>query len=106
MVLLSEVSGESEKVTKEMTAPCEETTLPTLLARNQLEKFFNGDEFGLFYEALPSGGKHGKVRLTGKAASKALGEKIQMFVIGKSVNPRSFTHVRNLPCRYRSQKKA
>ena len=100
-----------------MTAPWEETTLPTLLARNQLKKIFNGDEFGLFYEALPSkllhfrgkrcsGGKHGKVRLTGKAASKALGEKIQMFVIGKSVNPRCFKHVRNLPCRYRSQKKA
>ena len=117
MVLLSEVSGESEKVTKEMTAPWEETTLPTLLARNQLKEIFNGDEFGLFYEALPSkllhfqgkrcsGGKHGKVRLTGKAASKALGEKIQMFVIGKSVNPRCFKHVRNLPCRYRSQKKA
>ena len=78
-----------------MTAPWEETTLPTLLARYQLKDVFNSDEFGLFYEALPSkslhfrgkrcsGEKHGKVRLTGMATSNTLGEKIQMFVIGKS----------------------
>ena len=100
-----------------MTAPWEETTLPTLLARYQLKDVFNSDEFGLFYEALPSkslhfrgkrcsGGKHSKIRLTGMAASNALGEKTPMFVIGKSANPRCFKHVRNLPCRYRSQKKA
>ena len=29
-----------------------------------------------------------------------------MFVIGKSASPRCFKHVRNLPCRYGSQKKA
>ena len=40
------------------------------------------------------------------AASNALGEKIPMFVIRKSASPRCFKHVRNLPCRYRSQKKA
>ena len=48
------------------------------------------------------GGKHSRVRLTEMAASNALGE----FVIGKSASPRCFKHVRNLPCRYRSQKKA
>ena len=100
-----------------MTASWEETTLPTLLARYQLKDIFHGDEFGLFYEALPSkslhfrgkrcsGGKHGKVRLTGTAASNALSETIQMFVIGKSVNSRCFKHVSNLRCRYLSQKKA
>ena len=47
-----------------------------------------------------------KVRLTGMAASNALDEKIPMFVIGKSASPRCFKYVRNLPCRYRSQKKA
>ena len=116
-ITFKEVSGESEKVTKKMTASLEETTLSTRLARYQLKDIFNADEFGLFYEALPSkslhfrgkccsGGKHSKVRLTGMAASNALGEKIPMFVIGKSASPRSFKHVRNLPCRYRSQKKA
>ena len=111
------VSGKSEKVTKEMTAPWEETALSTILARYQLKDIFNADEFGLFYEALTSkclhfrgkhcsGGKHSKVWLTRMTASNVLGEKIPMFYIGKSASPRCFKHVRNPPCRYRSQKKA
>ncbi|XP_057290295.1 tigger transposable element-derived protein 4-like [Hydractinia symbiolongicarpus] len=51
-----------------------------------------------------SGGKHSKVRLTGLAAGNALGERLPMFVIGKSANPRCFKGVKTLPCRYRSQK--
>ena len=112
-----EVSGKSEKVTKEMTAPWEETALSTILARYQLKDIFNADEFGLFYEALTSKslhfrGKHcsgeklTKVRLTGMTASNALGEKIPMFYIGKSANRGCFKHFRNPTCRYRSQKKA
>ena len=112
-----EVSGKSEKVTKEMTAPWEETALSTILARYQLKDIFNADEFGLFYEALTSkssyfrgkhcsGGKHTKVQLTGMTASNALGEKIPMFYIGKSASPRCFKHICNPCCRYRSQKKA
>ena len=114
-ITFKDVSRESEKVAKDMTAPWEETTLPTILARYQLKDIFNADEFGLFYEALPlkslhfrgkrcSGGKHNKVRLTGMAAFDAFGEKIPMFVIGKSDSPRCFKHVRDLSCRYRSQK--
>ena len=38
-ITFKEVSGESEKVTKEMTAPWEETTLPTISARYQLKDF-------------------------------------------------------------------
>ena len=116
-ITFKEVSGESEKPTKEMTALWEESTLPAILARYQLKDVFNADEFGLFYEALASkflhfrgkhcsGGKHSKVRSTGMAASNALGEKIPMFVTGRSASPRCFKHVRNLPCRYPSQKKA
>ena len=112
-ITFKEVFGASEQVTKEMTAPWEEKTLTKILARYQLEDIVNADEFGLFYKALLSkylhfqgkrcsGGKHSRVRLTGMAASNALGE----FVIGKSASPRCFKHVRNLPCRYRSQKKA
>ena len=100
-----------------MTASWEETNLPTILARYQLKDIFNADEFGLFYEALPlkslhfrgkrcSGGKHSKVRLTGMAAFNAFGEKIPMFVIGKSDSPRCFKHVRDLCWRYRSQKES
>ena len=53
-----------------------------------------------------SGGKHSKVRLTGVAAASAAGEKLPIFVIGKSVQPRYFKNVKNLPCRYRSQVKS
>ena len=53
-----------------------------------------------------SGGKFSKVRLTGLAAANATGEKLPMFVIGKSAKPRCFKNVKNLPCRYRSQNKS
>ena len=99
-----------------MTAPRKETTLPTILARYQLKDIFDADEFGLFYQALPSksfhfqgkrfsGGKQSKVWSTRMTASNALDEKIPMFVIGQSASPWCFKHVRNLPCRYWSQKK-
>ena len=53
-----------------------------------------------------SGGKNSKVRLTGMAAGNAIGEKLLMFVIGKSKTPRCFKHIKNLPCKYKSQKKS
>ena len=100
-----------------MTAPWTETTLPTILSRYPLENIFNVDEFGLFYQCLPnktlylkgekcSGGKHSKIRLTGLAAGNAYGERLPMFVIGKANKPRCFKGVRNLPCRYRAQRKS
>ena len=110
-------SGESKAVTEEMTTPWTETTLPTILSRYPLENIFNADEFGLFYQCLPnktlylkgekcSGGKLSKIRLTGSAAGNAYGERLQMFVIGKANKPRCFKGVRNLPCRYRAQRKS
>ena len=100
-----------------MTAPWTETTLPTILSRYPLENIFNAGEFGLFYQCLPnktlhlkgekcSGGKHSKVRLTGLAAGNAYGERLQMFVIGKSVKPRCFKGVKTLPCRCCAQHKS
>ena len=82
-----------------------------------MKNIFNADEFGLFYKALPtismhyknercSGGKHSKVRLTGLAAANAVGDKLPMFVIGKSAKPRCFKDIKSLPCQYRSQKKS
>ena len=53
-----------------------------------------------------SGGKYSKVRLTGMAAASVTGEKLPMLVIGKSVKPRCFKHVKNLPFRYRAQPKS
>ena len=40
------------------------------------------------------------------AAANALGEKLPMFVIGKSKNPHGFKNVKKVPCRYRAQKKS
>ena len=51
-ITFKDVSGESEKVAKEMTAPWEETTLPTILARYQLKDIFNADGFGLTQDYL------------------------------------------------------
>ncbi len=111
------MSGEAKSVTPEMIAPWEETTLPTLLSQYDLKDIYNADEFGLFYQCLPSGslhyksekcigGKHSKVRLTGLVGANAVGEKLPIFVIGKAAKPRCFAGIRNLPCRYRGQKKS
>lgn len=43
---------------------------------------------------------------TGIAAANAAGHKLPMFVIGKSTRPRCFAGIRNLPYRYRLQKKS
>ena len=100
-----------------MTAPWAETTLPTMLSKYELNQIYSADEFRLFYRAQPEkslhlkdercvGGKHSKLRLTGLAAANAVGEKLPMFVIGKSKSPRCFKNIKHLPCRYRSQNKS
>ena len=111
------IGGESKSVTKEMTSSWSETTLPTILSNYKLENIFNADEFSLFYQCLPdktyhlkgekcSRGKKSKVRLTGMAAASAAREKLPMFVIWKSKNPRCFKNVQHQPCEYKSQKKS
>ncbi|XP_057310302.1 tigger transposable element-derived protein 6-like [Hydractinia symbiolongicarpus] len=116
-VTFKTVVGESSSVQPDMIASWFETTLPTLLTNYKLEDIYNADEFGLFYQCLPnktyhyksekcSGGKNSKVRITGLAAANAVGDKLPMFVIGKSKKPRCFKNVTSLPCRYRAQKKS
>ena len=101
----------------QMVAPWNETTLLTLLSKYDLKDIFNTDEVGLFYQCLPnktyhfkgqrcSGGKNSKVRLTGMATGNAIGEKLPMFVIGKSKTPLCFKHIKKLPDKYKSQKKS
>ncbi|XP_065658063.1 tigger transposable element-derived protein 4-like [Hydra vulgaris] len=95
------ISGEAKSDNDQMIAPWLETTLSTILSRYPLENFFNADEFSIFYQCLPDkslhfkneksiGGKHSKVRLTGMAAGNVKGERLSMFVIGKSKSPRCF----------------
>ena len=52
-----------------------------------------------------NGGKYSEVRLTGLAAGNATGEKLPLFVIGKSAKPGCFSGIKCLPCCNRSQKK-
>ena len=40
------------------------------------------------------------------AAANTMGDKLPMFVIGKTKNPRWFKNVKFLPCRYRNQRKS
>ena len=103
-IVIKTASGEAKCCTEDIIASWKETTLPAILTNYQLRDIFNADEFGLFYKALPDkslhlksgrciGGKHNKVHLTGMAAANAEGEKLPMFVIGKSVKPSCFTGV-------------
>ena len=52
------------------------------------------------------GGKPSKLRLTRLRAANAVGEKLLLFVIGKSKKPRCFKYIKHLLCRYCSQKKS
>ena len=94
-----------------------ETSLPTLLFQYKLEDIYTADAFGPFYQCLPnktfhlkseksSGGKHSKIRITGVAAADPVGDKLTMFVIGKSKNHRCFESVKSPPCRCKSQRKS
>ena len=53
-ISLKTISGEMSAVTEEMTAPWNETTLPTWLSNYKLENVFNADDFGLFDQCLPT----------------------------------------------------
>ena len=111
------IAGETKFVTDEKTAPSTETTLTTILFRYPLENIFNAEKFEFIYQCLPSktlhfkeekcsGRRHSKVYLTGLATGNVYGEKVQMFVIGKSVKPRCFKSVKTLPCQYRAPNKS
>ena len=73
-------AGKSKSITEEMIALWKETILPKIISCYALKDIFNADEFGLFYQTLPSISKHSKVRLTGAAAGNAFGERIPMVV--------------------------
>ena len=44
--------------------------------------------------------------LTGLASANVIGEKLPMFVIGKTKLVRCFKNIKHLPCSYRTQKKS
>ena len=90
------VSGESNACTDEMVAPWERTTLPTIFSKYDLNQIYNADKFGLFCRAQPNksqhmknenciGGKRSKLHVTGLTTANGIGEKLPLFVIGKSI---------------------
>ena len=50
-------------------------------------------------------GKKSKVRAAGMAAASATGEKLPIFIIGKSKNSCCFKNIKHLSCQYVAQKK-
>ena len=48
------VSGEGNACTNEMVSPWEQTTLPTILSKYELNQIYNANEFGLFYHVQPT----------------------------------------------------
>ena len=110
-------AGESNSVRPEMISAWNQTTLPTLLTNFKLKNIYNADEFGLLFQCLPnksyqiksekcSDGKNNKLRVTGMPSGNAVGDKLPMFVIGKSKNHRCYKHVKPFPCRYIAQPKS
>ena len=100
-------SGESNACIDEIVAPWEQTTLPTISSKYGLNQIYNTEKFGLFYRAEPNkflhpknencvSGKYSKLHLTGLTAANAIGEKLPLFVIGKSKKPRCFKHIKHL----------
>ncbi|CAC5416811.1 Tigger transposable element-derived protein 4 [Mytilus coruscus] len=94
------------------------TELKDIMAEFTPDHILNADETGLFFKLLPektlelkgvdcSGGKRSKERLTVKVCINMSGSaKVEILVIGKSVNPRCFKNVKTLPTQYEANKKA
>ena len=108
-ISLKKISDQGKSYTPELIAPWKETSLLTLLSKYDLQNIYNSDEFGLFYQIHPEkslhlekekciGGKQSKIRITRTAASNALGGKIPVFLIGKSLNPCCFKRDKNKSC--------
>ena len=57
-VVFRAISGEERSCTEEMTASWAQTHLPTILSRYDLRDIYNADEFGLFYQQLPTKSFH------------------------------------------------
>ena len=117
-ITLKNISEEAGKVTGHMTSHWMSLTLPAILRDYAAKDIFNADEFGLFYRCLPEKtfvfkgdacheGKKSKERLTVLVCCNSDGtEKIPLFVIGKSLNPRCFKNDKILPLQFTANKKA
>ncbi|XP_045215110.1 tigger transposable element-derived protein 4-like [Mercenaria mercenaria] len=111
------VSGESKSVDQNEVDKWS-VTLKSVLSQYEPRDIYNADERGLFLKLTPDktlefknvkcvGGKRSKERITVLVCANMTGEdKVALFVIGKSKNPRCFKNVKTLPCKYDFNTKA
>ncbi|XP_042900840.1 tigger transposable element-derived protein 4-like [Parasteatoda tepidariorum] len=117
-IVCHKICGEEATVDKETVESFLSEKWPALRKNYAPRDIFNADETGLFFKALPSrtlsikgekcsGGKCSKERITVLVACNMDGtEKLPLFVVGKSANPRCFKNLKTLPVVYASNKKA
>nr|XP_057918490.1 tigger transposable element-derived protein 4-like [Doryrhamphus excisus] len=110
--------GESGGVDITVVEDWKREKIADILRRFKTEDIFNADETGLFWQMLPENtlgfiGKsvHGKnqpePRITVLVGANMDGsEKLPLFVIGTSKQPRAFKGVRHLPNEYTANRKA
>lgn len=90
---------------------------PRLVSQYSPDDIYNADETGLYYRALPEttyafkdentkGCKLAKDRISVLCCASLTGKKEPLLVIGKSVKPRCFKNVNELPLPYLSNAKA
>lgn len=111
------VSGESGDVNQQLANDWKRDLLVKIQGKDPKD-IFNADETGLFYRCIPnktlafkgercSGGKLSKERITLLIGANMDGsEKLPLFMIGKSKNPRCFKNMKSKPVEYEANRKA
>lgn len=115
---VGKISGEAADVNKQTVADWLRNVWPNIAKDYSDENIFNADETGLFYKLTPDrtlkfkgekcvGGKQSKLRYTVLVCANMTGrEKRKLLVIGKYENPRCLKNIKNLPVRYKANKRA
>ncbi|KAI5099209.1 hypothetical protein C0J45_11348 [Silurus meridionalis] len=112
-IVFKAICGESTAVQREQWL---KTQMRRILDTYEIRNIFNADETAVFWKCLPEkafrgearhGGKNSKDRLTVLVAANIDGsQKLPLYVIGKSKNPRCFKRTKVLQCDYDSQPSA
>ncbi|XP_046725929.1 tigger transposable element-derived protein 4-like [Silurus meridionalis] len=117
-IVFKAICGESAAVEQEQVDSWLKTQMRTILDTYEIRNIFNADETGVFWKCLPDktmafrgeacrGGKRSKDQLTVLAAANMDGsQKLPLYVIGKSKNPRCFKQTKVLQCDYDGQPRA
>ncbi|XP_039386738.1 tigger transposable element-derived protein 4-like [Mauremys reevesii] len=117
-IVFKAICGESAAVQQEQVDSWLKTQMRTILDTYETWNIFNADETGVFWKCLPDktmafrgeachGGKKSKDRLAVLVAANMDGsQKLPLYVIGKSKNPRCFKQTKVLQCDYDGQPSA